>query len=309
MATIRKLRDKWQVIIRRKNYPNISKVFIQKSLANKWAKETELAMEKEQFEDLSTASSTLLKSLLMRYRDEITSKKKSARSETYRLNWLIRHKISDVTLTRLKSKDLYDLKAELTEQGKADATIKHYLTLLANVWQVALRQWGINLPVNSPFKFQHCENSRLNALSDLVKFAYQTGARFNEIKTLKRLDVDFNKKICTFRDTKNGEDRTIALANESLDILRKYPFGDVFFNFDYDFFYEEFVKAKKKAALEDFRFHDLRACAITNMFLSGMNISQVAHQSGHKTWSQLKRYTRIKAEDLVTQVNNIRKIR
>lgn len=35
MATIRKLRDKWQVIIRRKNYPNISKVFIQKSLANK----------------------------------------------------------------------------------------------------------------------------------------------------------------------------------------------------------------------------------------------------------------------------------
>ena len=121
MATIRKLRDKWQVIIRRKNYPNISKVFIQKSLANKWAKETELAMEKEQFEDLSTASSTLLKSLLMRYRDEITSKKKSARSETYRLNWLIRHKISDVTLTRLKSKDLYDLKAELTEQGKADA--------------------------------------------------------------------------------------------------------------------------------------------------------------------------------------------
>ena len=153
MATIRKLRDKWQVIIRRKNYPNISKVFIQKSLANKWAKETELAMEKEQFEDLSTASSTLLKSLLMRYRDEITSKKKSARSETYRLNWLIRHKISDVTLTRLKSKDLYDLKAELTEQGKADATIKHYLTLLANVWQVALRQWGINLPVNSPFKF------------------------------------------------------------------------------------------------------------------------------------------------------------
>ena len=332
MATIRKLRDKWQVIIRRKNYPNISKVFIQKSLANKWAKETELAMEKEQFEDLSTASSTLLKSLLMRYRDEITSKKKSARSETYRLNWLIRHKISDVTLTRLKSKDLYDLKAELTEQGKADATIKHYLTLLANVWQVALRQWGINLPVNSPFKFiklgkinnqrerilthqeyrdllQHCENSRLNALSDLVKFAYQTGARFNEIKTLKRLDVDFNKKICTFRDTKNGEDRTIALANESLDILRKYPFGDVFFNFDYDFFYEEFVKAKKKAALDDFRFHDLRACAITNMFLSGMIISQVAHQSGHKTWSQLKRYTRIKAEDLVTQVNNIRKIR
>jgi integrase len=328
MAYIRKLRDKWQVVIRRKNYPNISKVFIQKSLANKWAKETELAMEKEQFEDLSTASSTLLKSLLQRYRDEITSKKKSARSETYRLNWLIRHKISDVSLTRLKSKDLYDLRSELTELDKAPATIKHYLTLLANVWNVAQRQWGINLPVNSPFKFfkfgkinnqrerilthreyqdllAACSGSRLNALSDVVKFAYQTGARFNEIKSLKRLDVNFIKKICTFRDTKNGEDRTIALSDESLSILKIYPFGDIFFNFDYDFFYEEFVKARKKADLNDFRFHDLRACAITNMFLSGMNISQVAHQSGHKTWSQLKRYTRIKATDLVDQINNI----
>ena len=293
MAYIRKLRDKWQVVIRRKNYPNISKVFIQKSLANKWAKETELAMEKEQFEDLS-----------------------------------IRHKISDVTLTRLKSKDLYDLRSELTELDKAPATIKHYLTLLANVWNVAQRQWGINFPVNSPFKFfkfgkinnqrerilthreyqdllAACIGSRLNALSDVVKFAYQTGARFNEIKSLKRLDVNFIKKICTFRDTKNGEDRTIALSDESLSILKKYPFGDIFFNFDYDFFYEEFVKARKKADLNDFRFHDLRACAITNMFLSGMNISQVAHQSGHKTWSQLKRYTRIKATDLVDQINNI----
>ncbi len=178
MAYIRKLRDKWQVVIRRKNYPNISKVFIQKSLANKWAKETELAMEKEQFEDLSTASSTLLKSLLQRYRDEITSKKKSARSETYRLNWLIRHKISDVSLTRLKSKDLYDLRSELTELDKAPATIKHYLTLLANVWNVAQRQWGINLPVNSPFKFfKFGKINNLESIKGEFKFFYDKKIR------------------------------------------------------------------------------------------------------------------------------------
>ena len=52
----------------RQGFPkNLDKVFIQKSLANKWAKETELAMEKEQFEDLSTASSTLLKSFIEKY--------------------------------------------------------------------------------------------------------------------------------------------------------------------------------------------------------------------------------------------------
>lgn len=328
MATIRKLRDKWQVIIRRKNYPNISKVFTQKSLANNWAKETELAMEKEQFDDLTTASETMLKTLLMRYRDEMTVKKKGARSETYRLNWLIRHKIADTTLTRLRSKDLYDLKSELTEQNKKPATIKHYLTLLSNVWSVSQKVWGINMPQNSPFKhivqdkisnqreriltkkeysdlLATAEDSKMLQLVDIIKFLYQSAARLGELQKLERKDVDFNKCTCTFRNTKNTEDRTIALSDESLEILRKYPFGDRFFNIDYNSFYEEFVKARNKAKLIDFRAHDLRACAITNMFLSGMTISQVSHQSGHRTWSQLKRYTRIKAEDLVGKINNV----
>jgi len=38
-------------------------------------------MEKEQFDDLTTASETMLKTLLTRYRDEITVKKKEARSK------------------------------------------------------------------------------------------------------------------------------------------------------------------------------------------------------------------------------------
>ena len=156
MATIRKLREKWQVIVRRKNYPNISKVFTQKSLANQWAKETELAMEKEQFDDLTTASETMLKTLLMRYRDEITVKKKGARSETYRLNWLIRHKISEATLTRLKSKDLYNLKSELSEQNKKPATI--ILTLLC-IYPVAFNSLipasTIGYPVSPFFHFSN----------------------------------------------------------------------------------------------------------------------------------------------------------
>ena len=46
-------------------------------------------------------------------------------------------------------------------------------------------------------------------------------------------------------------------------------------------------------------------CAITNMLLNGMDISSVSAISGHKTWSQLKKYTRIKATDLVGPVNSV----
>ena len=53
----------------------------------------------------------------------------------------------------------------------------------------------------------------------------------------------------------------------------------------------------RKAGITNFRFHDLRACFCTNALLSGWTIPQVAAVSGHKDWSQLKRYARIKADD------------
>ena len=41
------------------------------------------------------------------------------------------------------------------------------------------------------------------------------------------------------------------------------------------------------------------------MILSGMNIAEVSSISGHKTWSQLRRYTRIKPEQLIDKVNKV----
>ena len=47
MATTRQLKSgKWQVIIRKKNYPELTKSFLSKGLASKWAKMTETQMEK-----------------------------------------------------------------------------------------------------------------------------------------------------------------------------------------------------------------------------------------------------------------------
>ena len=70
-----------------------------------------------------------------------------------------------------------------------------------------------------------------------------------------------------------------------------------------------FRVACRKAKIKDFRFHDLRACFCTNALLSGMSIAEVSSISGHKDWSQLKRYTRIKPADLLVKINNVVKLR
>ena len=74
------------------------------------------------------------------------------------------------------------------------------------------------------------EKDRIRFLKDIIKFAYQTGARQGEILKMKRDHIDWDNKLCTFYDTKNSADRTIPLADETINILKKYRFGSAIFD-------------------------------------------------------------------------------
>jgi len=328
MATFRKLKsNKWQVIIRKNNYPHVVRTFLDKSTAVKFAKDVETKMDKMIWDDFSQAQSTTLKDILLKYREEITIKKKGWKEETPKINLLMRHKISSYSLMQLRSSHLYKFKEEMLID-RAPKTVNNYLQLISHVWKTAKKVWSLTLPAQNPVdlvvfekvnnkreniltreEYQSllncCTESKLNTLVDIVKFAYLTGARLGEITKLKRDDINFNEFVCTFRDTKNSEDRTIPLSNEVIDILKKYPFGETVFQIKREQLRFYFVQARKKANLTKFRFHDLRACFCTNALLSGMSIAEVSSISGHKSWSQLKRYTRIKPSDLLQKVNNI----
>ena len=328
MSYIRKLKSgKWQVSIRRKNYPNITKTFNEKSLASQYGRDIESKMDRSVFEDYTAAATTTLGQILTRYRDEITTKKKGYREETPKINLLLRHQISSYNLMQLKSSHLYELKNEMLKT-KAPKTVNDYLHLISHTWKTAKRVWNMSLPQQNPVELVHLEKvnnrrdvvltheeylkliseaeiSKLNNLKDVIEFAYITGARFGEIQRLTKDHINFEKKTLTFCDTKNGTDRIIPLANRIIEILKKYPFGNKIFILNKGQFRFYFEQARHKAGLDHFRFHDLRACAITNMILSGMNIAEVSSISGHKTWSQLRRYTRIKPEQLLDKINNV----
>ena len=71
MATIRKMRNKWQVLIRRKGTPFITKTLRTYIEATKYAQESETNIAKGMFQDLSEAMQTTLADALVRYRDEV----------------------------------------------------------------------------------------------------------------------------------------------------------------------------------------------------------------------------------------------
>ena len=62
---------------------------------------------------------------------------------------------------------------------------------------------------------------------------------------------------------------------------------------------QAFEKVCKAAGIEGLTFHDLRHEATSRLFEKGLNPMQVATITGHKTLQMLKRYTHLRAEDLV----------
>tara|TARA_B100000315_G_scaffold195288_1_gene186111 strand:+ start:94 stop:1122 length:1029 start_codon:yes stop_codon:yes gene_type:complete len=330
MAYIRKLKSgKWQCLIRRIGYPHIAKSFLEKSTCSKYAKMIESQMDQKIFQDLSGAEGTTLRELVIKYRDEIVPEYKSAKTLTYKLNYMLKFKICYYNLLQFNSAHIHKFKKEITT-GRAPKTVNMYIQTLQTIWNIARSQWGITLPAQNPFALvtynkvmnerdvtlsdeefkrllEHAAKTKLNVLPDMIKFASITAARYSEITGLLRCNADLNKRTATFLNTKNGEDRTIPLHDDAVAILRKYPFGEKFFNVrTREIFRNYFDKARCGAGLSHFRFHDLRSRAIKSMLLSGMSEIEVAAVSGHKTLAVLhRRYSRIKARDLIEKINNV----
>ena len=113
---------------------------------------------------------------------------------------------------------------------------------------------------------------------------------------------DLENKIESLRDNKENDEsvhQEISSISDRIENLTKEIYEGL----------SIWQKVKVAAEIENFRFHDLRACAITNFMLPPFNftIAQTAVISGHKSWDELKRYERIKAEQLVDTFKRLKK--
>ena len=332
MATIRKRHGKWFVEIRKKLHEPIRKTFVLKEMAERYAREKEGEIESGLVVNYEAAANTTLGELLERYRKEITSKKKSPYSEDCKIKYLCTLDICSLSLIRVTPSKVAKLRDWLSQE-RAPGTVVKYLAYISNCWNIARKEWDFTLPPNpvSGVSKPIVRNRRERVLTKaeyqrlleaaskskhymygMVVFAYNTAARFGEIIKLKKADVDFKKRTATLRDTKNGEDRKIPLTEEAIEVLKdQIPnTSGHFFNVGTDdAFKHHWTKVKIAAEIDNFRFHDLRACAITNFMLPPFNftIAKTAAISGHKSWDELKRYERIKAEHIVQEFQKLNK--
>jgi integrase len=107
MATIRRLRGRWQAMVRRRGVPPRCKSFDKRTDATRWARELEAEADRSGWvADTRLAEKTTLGELLTRYRDQVSPTKRSALTERSRINAMLRRQIVHRTLAKLTSADI-----------------------------------------------------------------------------------------------------------------------------------------------------------------------------------------------------------
>ena len=113
--------------------------------------------------------------------------------------------------------------------------------------------------------------------------------------------VDRKARVLLIPETKNGAPRRVPLSTGAMRVLEGLPrrLDGLVFGMHPASLSRAFAQVCKAAGVEGLTFHDLRHEATSRLFEKGLNPVQVAAITGHKTLQMLKRYTHLRAEDLV----------
>jgi len=115
-----------------------------------------------------------------------------------------------------------------------------------------------------------------DSFNSFVRFAYYTGARSGEIRSISR--------DCILDDSlvvrgKSGR-RIIKLNSQAKEIIHNQ---DVLWNYSKDYVSHKFKKEIRKLEIKNGRFHDLRRTFGLNLIKQGMSIYKVSKLLGHRS--------------------------
>jgi integrase len=143
--------------------------------------------------------------------------------------------------------------------------------------------------------------------ADLVIVGYWTGMRLGEILNLTwdRVNLKEGYFRLTEADTKTREPRDVYFSESVHNILERIRKGKLS-NIAYVFTYNglpikniktALTRAKQKAGIENFCFHDLRHTFVTNARRAGVDQTVIMKLTGHKTLSMFTRYDSVEPRD------------
>jgi integrase len=216
-------------------------------------------------------------------------------------------------------------------------TVRNELTVLRHLLRLAHKKWGyldrvpeIELPKapRGRTRFLNedevtrlvyaCAQSKNKHLPAIVALAIHTGMRKSEILNLRWEQIELDKAPgnthIRLYDTKNGEVRGVPLSTDAiaaLTVLESDPLkreGSVFKQKngeDWGQIRTAFENVVERAALSDFRFHDLRHTSASHLITRGRTLKEIQEVLGHKSFNMTLRYAHLSQSHLWTAVESL----
>ena len=309
------------------------KTFDAKADAEVWARrieeEIDRGVDRAVFASRVEAETTTLHEALDRYEREVTPGKKGRADERYKLDVWRRSALAARPLASIPGKDLAAWRDTELGCGSAPGTIRRRLALLAHVFVIARREWGLSsltnpagnvrLPPPGPARDRRLVGDELPRLlaaaqvyggstphaggnvGPLITWAIETAMRRGEIAAMRWDHLDRRARVLLIPETKTGTPRRVPLSTAALAVLDGLPrrLDGKSGACRPDSISQAFERVCKAAGIEGLTFHDLRHEATSRLFEKGLGLMEVASITGHKTMQMLKRYTHLRAEDLV----------
>lgn len=328
----------YTALIRVTGYPTMSATFDKLTDARDWVAENETPMKRgKHIKDVEAKKHTLA-DLVDRYvSNELKRRKSDHQKFEMHLTWwkkeLGSYLLSGITPMLISERrdklQKEPFKYKMDKEGnkkpvyRSNATVNRYMASLSIAYTFAANEWGWvdENPVRKVKKrtesrgrvrflsedeqkalLKACGEVNCPYLPIIVILALSTGGRFSEIMNLKWQDVDFERKVITFMDTKNGDIRSVALSKYPYDVLKEhskirqlkssyvFPRKDGKAPLDLR---KKWDKAVEKSKIKNFHFHDLRHTAASNLAMSGATLVEISDILGHKTMQMVKRYSHL----------------
>jgi site-specific recombinase XerD len=326
MASITEIKGKFRAQIRRAGHPSVASTFDSRAEAEKWVTLQEAEIIKGNKIGKQGKSGIKFTDAIDKYIEV-----KGDLSKTY-ITMLrkIQRVMGHLMVDKMTDEDIVKY---IREKSSGPVTNKMHLGVIGQVLQMCRHGWKyhvqhdimkiaytqlkmLKLVGSSPARDRRPTNEEIAMLcahpwpskipmAEIIMFAIHSAMRQSEITRIRWADfdeIDMTTRITDRKDprAKKGNNCTVPLLAEAIEIIKRQPRTGSQFVFPYSAHTISclFSAEVPKMGIENLHFHDLRHEGASRLFEMGYQIPQVALFTGHKTWSQLARYTQLKAKDL-----------
>lgn len=325
MASIRKRGKSWEVQVRGRGLPSVTKTFKSRKTAEIWARQTEQEIERTGLVvDRERLRKTTVRDLCARYERDVSPKKRAGDREVYFLRIILRDSLSNTALDAIRPQHVAAYRDKRLKQV-GPAAVRRELALLRHVFEVARRDWGYQMAGNPvkdirmPRLPEHrtrrptaeeldhlltlARASSNPLLESVIILAVETGMRRGELLAAMWDDLNLKDGTLFLPTTKNGHSRLVPLSPAALSVFKKLPrTGDRIIPLTGNAVRLAWARLTQKAKVENLHFHDLRHEAISRFFEKGLSIAEIATISGHRDFRMLFRYTHPRAIDIARKL-------